>query len=222
MLLTHKDKAMTNSGMPSNYRGVVRLHGAWGERVMTHWEQTTRKMLRDVVQYEEWNPNTCIYSAVVYPPLHCTNRLVWCTQTDSLLQIRKQESQGLKMLIHHLKWPIFQVVYFLILILKRADGKKQLQRIWRKCTVLNSWLFIQPCTWAVWYLTIIYSVERVQMHSQNKLQQKKLHYQVTKTHSGFIPQSTSVNQLVSSSDSQTCWLNIMNSLITVWRGTLSH
>lgn len=42
------------------------------------------------------------------------------------------------------------------------------------------------------------------MHSQNKLQQKKLHYQVTKTHLGFIPQSTSVNQLVSSSDSQTC------------------
>lgn len=51
---------------------------------------------------------------------------------------------------------------------------------------------------------IIYSVERVLMHSQNKLQQRKIRYIITKTCSGFIPQSTSVNQVVSSDDSQTC------------------
>lgn len=163
-------------------------------RVMTHWEQATRKILRGVVQYEEWKSNTSIYSTTVYTPLHCTNWLVWCTQTNSLLQIRKQEYQGFKMSNHHLKWPIFGVVCFLISFLKKADWKEISQRIWGKCTVLSSWPFIQPCNWAVWYLAIIYSVERLQMHSQNKLQQRKLHYIITKTCSGFIPQSTSVNQ----------------------------
>lgn len=105
---------------------------------------------------------------------------------------------------------------------RRINWKEVLHRILRKCTALNSWPFIRSCTWAVWYRTIIYSVERVQTRSQNKLQQAKLLYIKTKTWSGFIPQKTSVNQLVSSHDSQTCWLSIMNSLITVWTCTLRH
>lgn len=128
-------RAKPDGGIPRNYIGDVRPHELWSGRVMKHWEQTTRKILRGAVQYES-NPNACIYSSAVYTTLCCTAWLVWCTKKDSLLQIRKQEYQGLKMLNHHLKWPIFRAVWFLFYsFFKRADQKEKFQRICRKGTV---------------------------------------------------------------------------------------
>lgn len=146
--------------------------------------------------WEEWNPNTSIYSAAVHTPLHCKNDCYDVPKHTIFFKLENRYIRGLKC------WNIiwngwFSEFAFLISFLKRPNWKETSLSVWRKCTVLSSLPFFQPCTWAVWYLKTICSVEE-QMYYQNKLHQTNLYCVVTKTCSGFTPHSTSVSQLVSS------------------------
>lgn len=155
----------------------------------------------------------------MYSPLHCKNDWYDIPTTDYFLKIENRYIRGEKCwtIIWHSQFS--ELFAFLISVFRRSDWKETSLSIWRKWTVLSSLQFIQPCIWTDSMVPEnSMFCRRVQMHCQSKLHQIKLRNIITKTCSSFTPQSTSVSQLVSSSDSQTHWLSKINKI--KWRKLL--
>lgn len=84
---------------------------AWGGRVMTHRtdNQEDAEMLLSM-----WGMKSK-HMYVLCCCHHCIRQIGWYeTPKEILLQVREEEYQELKMLNHHLIWPIFRVDFFKI------------------------------------------------------------------------------------------------------------